>query len=120
MSTTKSSKINSRTHNGIVFMLIGMIISTISWAETVKTVNGTDIDSLVLDIYIQSRTQQAATEATPDQMARDVVTFLAWAAEPHLEARHKTGTKVMIYLILLATLVYFSMKRLWSRIDAEK
>ena len=52
MSTTKSSKINSRTHNGIVFMLIGMIISTISWAETVKTVNGTDIDSLVLDIYI--------------------------------------------------------------------
>ena len=67
MSTTKSSKINSRTHNGIVFMLIGMIISTISWAETVKTVNGTDIDSLVLDIYIQSRTQQAATEATPDQ-----------------------------------------------------
>ena len=60
------------------------------------------------------------TNVTIDQMARDVTTFLTWAAEPHLEARHKTGTKVMIYLILLATLVYFSMKKLWSRIDSEK
>ena len=60
------------------------------------------------------------TNASVDQMAKDVTTFLTWAAEPHLEARHKTGTKVMIYLILLATLVYFSMKRLWSRIDTEE
>ena len=60
------------------------------------------------------------TNATVNQMAKDVTTFLTWAAEPHLEARHKTGTKVMIYLILLATLVYFSMKRLWSRIDSEE
>ena len=60
------------------------------------------------------------TNATVDQMAKDVTTFLTWAAEPHLEARHKTGTKVMIYLILLASLVYLSMKKLWSRIDTEK
>jgi ubiquinol-cytochrome c reductase cytochrome c1 subunit len=60
------------------------------------------------------------TNATVDQMAKDVTTFLTWAAEPQLEARHKTGTKVMIYLILLATLVYFSMKKLWSRVDTEK
>jgi len=60
------------------------------------------------------------TTASVDQMAKDVTTFLTWAAEPHLEARHRTGTKVIIYLILLATLVYFSMKRLWSRVDSEK
>jgi len=60
------------------------------------------------------------TNASVDQMAKDVTTFLTWAAEPHLEARHKTGTKVMIYLILLATLVYLSMKKIWSRVDAEK
>jgi len=60
------------------------------------------------------------TNATQAQMAKDVTTFLTWAAEPHLEARHRTGTKVIIYLILLATLVYFSMKRIWSRVDAEK
>jgi ubiquinol-cytochrome c reductase cytochrome c1 subunit len=62
----------------------------------------------------------AGTNATVDQTAKDVTTFLTWAAEPHLEARHKTGTKVIIYLILLATLVYLSMKKLWSRVDTEK
>ena len=45
------------------------------------------------------------------QMAKDVVTFLAWAAEPHLEARHKTGFRVIIYLIIITILVYFSMKK---------
>jgi ubiquinol-cytochrome c reductase cytochrome c1 subunit len=60
------------------------------------------------------------TNATQAQMAKDVTTFLTWAAEPHLEARHRTGTKVIIYLIIMATLVYFSMKKIWSRVDAEK
>jgi ubiquinol-cytochrome c reductase cytochrome c1 subunit len=59
------------------------------------------------------------TEATEEQMAKDVVTFLAWAAEPHLEARHKIGFKAIIYLIILSFLAYFSMKRLWSRIEPE-
>ena len=59
------------------------------------------------------------TEATMDQMAKDVTTFLAWAAEPELEERHRVGFKVIIYLILLTILVYLSMKRIWSRIDSE-
>ena len=59
------------------------------------------------------------TNATVDQMAKDVTTFLTWAAEPELEARHKTGIKVLAYLILLSILVYLSMKRIWSRIDTE-
>ncbi len=59
------------------------------------------------------------TESTVDQMAKDVTTFLAWAAEPELEERHRTGVKVIIYLILLTVLVYLSMKKIWSRIDPE-
>jgi len=59
------------------------------------------------------------TEATEEQMAKDVVTFLAWAAEPHLEARHKIGFKAIIYLIILTLLAYLSMKRLWSRIESK-
>ena len=59
------------------------------------------------------------TESTVDQMAKDVTTFLAWAAEPELEERHKTGVKVIIYLVLLTILVYLSMKKIWSRIDPE-
>ena len=59
------------------------------------------------------------TQATEEQMAKDVTTFLMWAAEPHLEARHKMGFRAIIYLIILTILVYFSMKRVWSRIESE-
>ncbi len=59
------------------------------------------------------------TPSTEIQMAKDVTTFLAWAAEPELETRHKTGVKVLIYLILLSILVFLSMKRIWSRINSE-
>ena len=59
------------------------------------------------------------TQATVDQMAKDVTTFLSWAAEPELEERHRTGVKVIIYLTLLTTLVYLSMKKIWSRVDTE-
>ena len=59
------------------------------------------------------------TEATMDQMAKDVTTFLAWAAEPELEERHRVGFKVIIYLMLLTILVYLSMKKIWSRVDSE-
>ena len=59
------------------------------------------------------------TKATEEQMSKDVVTFLAWAAEPHLEARHKIGFKAIMYLIILTLLVYLSMKRLWSRIESK-
>ena len=59
------------------------------------------------------------TSATPEQMAKDITTFLAWAAEPHLEARHKIGFRAIIYLIILTILVYFSMKKIWSRVESE-
>ena len=59
------------------------------------------------------------TNASVEQMSKDVTTFLMWAAEPSLEARHQMGFKAILYLIILTTLVYFSMKRIWSRIETE-
>ena len=59
------------------------------------------------------------TPVTEEQMAKDVVTFLMWSAEPHLETRHKMGFRAIIYLIILTILVYFSMKKIWSRIESE-
>ena len=59
------------------------------------------------------------TIASEEQMAKDVSTFLMWAAEPHLEARHKMGFKAILYLIILTILVYFCMKKIWSRIESE-
>ena len=59
------------------------------------------------------------TDATVEQMSKDVTTFLTWAAEPHLEARHRMGFKAIVYLIILTVLVYFSMKKIWSRVETE-
>jgi ubiquinol-cytochrome c reductase cytochrome c1 subunit len=59
------------------------------------------------------------TTASKEQMAKDVTTFLMWAAEPHLESRNKMCFKAILYLIILTILVYFSMKKIWSRIEPE-
>ncbi len=54
------------------------------------------------------------TPATIDQMARDVTTFLAWAAEPELEERKAMGWKVMIFLVILFGLTYAVKRQVWS------
>ena len=59
------------------------------------------------------------TNASVEQMAKDVSTFLMWTAEPHLESRHRMGFKAIVYLIILTVLVYFSMKKIWSRIETK-
>ncbi len=59
------------------------------------------------------------TETTKAQIARDVTNFLVWAADPHLEARHKMGFKVFFYLIVLLTLVYLSKQKVWSRFGSN-
>jgi ubiquinol-cytochrome c reductase cytochrome c1 subunit len=53
------------------------------------------------------------TPATVDQEARDVVTFLAWAADPKMEERKRTGFSVMAFLLVLTSLLYFSYQRVW-------
>ena len=59
------------------------------------------------------------TNASVQQMSKDVTTFLMWAAEPSLETRHQMGFKAIVYLIILTILVYFSMKKIWSRVESE-
>jgi len=57
------------------------------------------------------------TKASVENMARDVTHFLMWAAEPKLEARKTLGFQVIIYLIVLAGMMFFVTKRVWSGID---
>ncbi len=57
------------------------------------------------------------TKATVEQMATDVSAFLAWAAEPKMEARKHLGLQVMIYLFLLALLMYLVKLKLWRDVE---
>ena len=56
------------------------------------------------------------TEPTIEQQAKDVTSFLAWAAEPNLNARKKMGLKVILFLIALTALLYASKRKVWSDI----
>jgi ubiquinol-cytochrome c reductase cytochrome b/c1 subunit len=51
---------------------------------------------------------------TLDQYSKDVAAFLIWAAEPHMEARKRMGFQVMIFLIVLSGLLYFTKKKVWA------
>ncbi len=56
------------------------------------------------------------TKPTLNQMARDVTTFLAWAAEPELESRKRAGISVLLYLTVMTVLFYFLMRRIWAKV----
>jgi len=54
------------------------------------------------------------TPATVDQMAKDVTSFMAWAAEPTMEVRKRTGIKVILFLLVLTGLLYAVKRKVWS------
>jgi ubiquinol-cytochrome c reductase cytochrome b/c1 subunit len=54
------------------------------------------------------------TPATVAQYSRDVTAFLMWAAEPHMEARKRIGFQVMIFLLVLAGLAFYTKKKVWA------
>jgi ubiquinol-cytochrome c reductase cytochrome c1 subunit len=53
------------------------------------------------------------TEGTLHNYAHDVATFLTWAAEPHMEARKRMGTRAFIFLLVFAFIMYGVKKRVW-------
>lgn len=54
------------------------------------------------------------TPATVAQMADDVTTFLAWAAEPETEQRRQMGIRVILFLLILGGLTYAMKRRVWA------
>lgn len=59
---------------------------------------------------------QDGTEANVEQMSKDVVNFLQWAAEPEMEARKGMGLKVLIYLAIFTLLFFAAKKVIWRDI----
>jgi ubiquinol-cytochrome c reductase cytochrome c1 subunit len=54
------------------------------------------------------------TPATVPQMAADVSQFLMWLAEPRLEQRKETGVKALLFLVVLAGLLYAYKRKIWA------
>ncbi len=58
----------------------------------------------------------AAQRSGIQSQARDIVSFLAWAADPHQSERHRLGYYVLGYLFVLTTLLYLVKNLIWSRL----
>ena len=56
---------------------------------------------------------------TKAQYAKDVTAFLMWVAEPKLEQRKELGLKVMLFLLVFAGLLYFTKKKIWSKVEGH-
>lgn len=63
-----SSNVRSGTA-GLLLAVAPLMVTTGAIAETELTINGVDVDSAVIDVYIESRTQKPATEASATDRA---------------------------------------------------
>ena len=54
------------------------------------------------------------TEATVEQMSRDVAYFMQWTAEPELLARKKLGVYIILYLLIFTALAYALKRQIWK------
>lgn len=60
------------------------------------------------------------TPATTSQMAKDVTTFLSWAAEPEHDERKKYGIKAVIIFSTLFALSLYVKRFKWGVIKNRK
>jgi len=54
------------------------------------------------------------TSSSLDQEAKDVVSFLAWAANPELVERKQIGVRAILFLVFMTGVTYAAKRRLWA------
>ena len=69
--------------------------------------------------YAKNDKGEPVVPETIDQYAKDVSAFMAWAAEPHMMARKAMGFRVILFLIVLAGLLYYVKKQIWKPVGGE-
>ena len=57
------------------------------------------------------------TEATTEQMVKDVAEFLAWASDPKMEVRKRTGLATFIFLFIFALLLFMTYQQIWKDVE---
>ena len=59
-------------------------------------------------------TYDDGTEATVDQMSKDVAAFIAWSSDPKATERKQSGMGVLAFLAIFAGITYASYRRIWK------
>jgi ubiquinol-cytochrome c reductase cytochrome c1 subunit len=54
------------------------------------------------------------TKPTMDEESRDIVQFLAWASEPHMEQRKEMGLKVLLFMLVFCGIMAAAKCKVWE------
>jgi len=60
------------------------------------------------------------TPATASQLAKDVVTFLRWAAEPEHDDRKRMGIKMLMIGSFLTAIAFYYKRHKWTVLKTRK
>uniref|UniRef100_UPI00398E5031 cytochrome c1, heme protein, mitochondrial n=1 Tax=Pristiophorus japonicus TaxID=55135 RepID=UPI00398E5031 len=71
-------------------------------------------------IYDEAVEYEDGTSASMSQIAKDVCTFLRWAAEPEHDQRKRMGLKLLMFSSLLLPLLYYMKRHRWSVLKSRK
>ncbi|KAK2546172.1 Gpaa1 [Columba livia] len=71
-------------------------------------------------IYNEILEYDDGTPATLSQLAKDVCTFLRWAAEPEHDQRKRMGLKMLMLSGLLISLLFYMKRHKWSVMKSRK
>lgn len=71
-------------------------------------------------IYNEILEYDDGTPATMSQVAKDVCTFLRWAAEPEHDQRKRMGLKLLMGSAIIVPLLYYMKRHRWSVLKSRK
>ncbi|KAE9555454.1 hypothetical protein FO519_001309 [Halicephalobus sp. NKZ332] len=60
------------------------------------------------------------TSATQSQQAKDVATFMHWAAEPFHDTRKRWAMKILVLIPVVAALLVYGKRHTWSFLKSQK
>jgi ubiquinol-cytochrome c reductase cytochrome c1 subunit len=70
--------------------------------------------AMAAPLYDEAVEYNDGTNPTLAQHAKDVTTFLTWAAEPEMEDRKRMGIKVILFLLVLTGMLYAVKRKVWE------
>lgn len=79
---------------------------------------GGNLIAMPQPLYGDDVTFADGADSSVEGISSDLVHFLAWASEPSMEKRKRTGVAVMLFLLVLVGVSYRAMRYIWA--DVKK
>jgi len=76
--------------------------------------------SMARSLYNETIEYDDGTPASASQLAKDVVTFLRWAAEPEHDTRKRMGIKVVLVGSIVVATAFYYKRHKWTLIKSRK